>query len=152
PRGHREENPVVHENTANKTTARQQVLQARESKLRGVIALFNHRVNNMNTKKYDIISINNDTKRPEKSSRFISYDIYDDNGSVIGDIIDYGRDGQPDFKTLYGDGKSQKPKEFAVWYGGEWRTLIQKGKPYGLVIDGRFRRYHIKDNHVVLAD
>jgi len=56
-----------------------------------------------NTAVHDSISITDKDK--DHSRRSISYNIFDDQGTVIGTVIDFGRDGQLDNKYMRGDGK-----------------------------------------------
>ena len=91
-------------------------------------------------------------KDKDSGRRSISYDIYDDKDNIIGNVIDIGRDGQPDFKYMRGDGKEMlvKQKDKYLWVAGQWRTWSMKDKGRAVFIDGKWRKVKIAKSHFEL--
>jgi hypothetical protein len=105
--------------------------------------MFNSAVN-------DTISISDKDKK--NGRRTISYDIYDDNDKVIGTVIDIGRDGQPDFKYMRGDGKEMyvRDENKYIFVAGQWRHYTVKEKEKGVIIDGKWKKVNFVGSHYEL--
>ncbi len=108
-----------------------------------VSIMFNSAVN-------DTISISD--KDIKNGRRSISYDIYDDNDKVIGTVIDIGRDGQPDFKYMRGDGKEMYVRDDNkyIFVAGQWRHYTVKEKEKGVIIDGQWKKVNFVGSHYEL--
>lgn len=93
-----------------------------------------------NTTNHDSISITDKDK--DNSRRTISYDIFDDNDSIIGNVTDVGRDGQPDYKYMRGDGKEMhvKDEDKYIFVAGQWRHSAVKEKERCVIIDGKWKK------------
>jgi hypothetical protein len=106
-----------------------------------VSIMFNSAVN-------DTISISD--KDIKNGRRSISYDIYDDNDKVIGTVIDIGRDGQPDFKYMRGEGKEMYVRDDNkyIFVVGQWRHYTVKEK--GVIIDGQWKKVNFVGSHYEL--
>jgi hypothetical protein len=91
-------------------------------------------------------------KDKDSGRRSISYDIYDDKDNIIGNVIDIGRDGQPDFKIMRGDGKEMlvKQKDKFLWVAGQWRIWSMKEKARAVLIDGKWRKVKFVQSHFEL--
>jgi hypothetical protein len=100
----------------------------------------------------DSISITDKDKKSGRRS--ICYDIYDDNDKVIGNVIDIGRDGQPDFKYMRGDGKEMYVREENkyIFVAGQWRHFTVKEKERGVIIDGEWEKVKFVQSHYELDE
>ena len=106
----------------------------------------------LNSAVNDSISITDKDKKSGRRS--ISYDIYDDNYKVIGNVIDIGRDGQPDFKYMRGDGKEMyvREKYKYIFVAGQWRNFTVKEKERGVIIDGEWKKVKFVQSHYELDE
>jgi predicted transport protein len=93
-----------------------------------------------NTTNHDSISITDKDK--DNSRRTISYDIFDDHDSIIGNVTDVGRDGQLDYKYMRGDGKEMyvKDKDKYIFVAGQWRNSFIRDKDKGVIINGQWKK------------
>ena len=81
----------------------------------------------------------------------LDYDFVDESDEVVGWVLDFGIDGQPDQRLYYSKGSSA-PAKILMWVDDAWRQRVEKDGVVVVEIDGVWRKVDHVDGRWFLVE